>query len=78
MVAEAATVEAAWVVGPPLLEHLLDGEVSAYCSEMVSFHLYYYEYFFRLFRVSQQQSILQTRRRQNSIRYATIPKTLSH
>lgn len=36
MVAEAATVEAVWVVEPPLLEHLLDQEVSAYCSETVS------------------------------------------
>lgn len=39
MVAEAATVEAVWVVEPPLLEHLLDQEVSAYCSETVSFQL---------------------------------------
>lgn len=37
MAAEAATVEAVWVVEPPLLEHLLDQEVSAYCSETVSF-----------------------------------------
>lgn len=37
MVAEAATVEAVWVVEPPLLEDLLDQEVSAFCSETVSF-----------------------------------------
>lgn len=39
MVAEAATVEAVWVVEPPLLEHLLDQEILAYCSEAVSFQL---------------------------------------
>ncbi len=36
MVAEAATVEAVWVVEPPFLEQLLDAEVSAFCSEGVS------------------------------------------
>lgn len=34
--AEAATIETAWVVEPPLLEHLLDQEISAFISEGVS------------------------------------------
>lgn len=33
---EAATIETAWVVEPPLLEHLLDQEISAFISEGVS------------------------------------------
>lgn len=36
MVAEAATVEAVWVVEPPLLEGLLDLEIDALISEEVS------------------------------------------
>lgn len=36
MVAEAATVEAVWVVEPPTLEGLLEEEISAYFAEQVS------------------------------------------
>lgn len=38
MVAEAATVEAVWVVEPPLLENLLLAEMSAFCAEQVHFY----------------------------------------
>lgn len=40
MIAEAATVEAIWVVEPPLLEDMFAKEITAFCAEQVPRMLY--------------------------------------
>lgn len=58
MLAEAATIETAWVVEPPFLEILLDQEVKAFCTEQVcaqEYTVHYLHLNVRLNFTDQQQ-----------------------